>query len=957
MNSISVTYLFFYFVNVLCYTYAQSTFAQKGYTKDSAVASQYVETGYRLCDETEHLKGIANFKKAAVIYKKYKKWEQYVTTCNTIARYYSVENEFAHSKAYVDTALQVSTKYLPENNLEKALSYKELAAYYKYGIRDYAAATTYARKSLRIFHKLEQNQEILEKTASANEFIGRLFRSQKMYDSSYIYIKKAVKFYEKIHRKVSNKETRYQLGDTYIVLGYYFHKIEQFDSALCYYFKSVKIFENNTTKRAKWFISHNYSLISGVYRILNNDSLAIDYAQKCLQLNKEAFGPHDYKVSVSHRALARAYSENKQYIKALKHFQKGLKIIVSDFNDTSIYANPSLKEYVLNYHVRLFLWGKASCLKKMYKETLDIKDLKAAFSTSKLVLDLGDSIRDDFTYRESNKEFLKEEWNSFEIALEIADQLYNVTGREEYIDEAFQIAEKSKAFMLWRSLHNMEAKNNGLPPKYRDKEKWLQERVTDFQEKKWSAQKEKNSNRMHAFVDSFLIAKQDYQQFKLKIKEKYPYYYKFNYDKSVVSMQQLQKSMDNNTLLLSYFIGDEAWYVFYISKKHVGFAKIDNIAENLRLITQLSRELTTLPTSDKKGKYIKYQYFTESAYQLSKKLVLPFLTKFDGHFNRLTIIPDGALSHIPFEILLVEPPDSFMIKSVNYRNLGYLMHRYAISYNHSATLQLFHTEKEAGQNNKKCLAFAPNYTGKSTTRNIVMRGSMNYLRGQPLEMLPGTQKEVKGISSCFDGTFMFGEQATESNFKKEVQEYAIVHLAMHGMSDLVNDQYSKLVFSQAPQQLEDDTLFNYELNNIRLKADLVVLSACETGKGNFVRGEGVMSLARGFMQAGSPSVVQTLWQSADQASTVIITNFYKGLANGMQKDMALQEARLKYVRENTNELYSHPFYWAGYVLTGNNKPVLMANTFSSTWLIFILSLVAVAGLILVVKFKKHKAHD
>jgi len=160
-------------------------------------------------------------------------------------------------------------------------------------------------------------------------------------------------------------------------------------------------------------------------------------------------------------------------------------------------------------------------------------------------------------------------------------------------------------------------------------------------------------------------------------------------------------------------------------------------------------------------------------------------------------------------------------------------------------------------------------------------------------------------------------------FKEKSGIFSIIHLAMHGFVNMKNPMTSKLSFSSmlADSLNKDVTeLYAYEIHNLSLNADLVVLSACETGVGKSIRGEGVLSLARAFMYAGAPSVLTTLWEVNDFTSAALIETFYSNLSTGMSKPAALQQAKLTFLSK-TNEISGHPSYWGSFVTIGNPKPI------------------------------------
>ena len=227
-------------------------------------------------------------------------------------------------------------------------------------------------------------------------------------------------------------------------------------------------------------------------------------------------------------------------------------------------------------------------------------------------------------------------------------------------------------------------------------------------------------------------------------------------------------------------------------------------------------------------------------------------------------------------------------------------------------------------------------------QNTAEEDSSLFLLRKPLMKLQWTQKEVNSILSIVKGKSYCHRHATEETFKNTAPEAGIIHLATHAIVDDRNPLYSKLVFANDKSSREDGFLNTYELYNIRLNADLVVLSACNTGYGKLVRGEGIMSLARGFMYAGCPSIVMSLWPVDDLSTNRLMDHFYQNLASGFRKDEALRQAKIEYINEADN-VKSNPFYWAGFVSIGSPDSVnLPSKTNYALWMIaFVVLVIAI----------------
>ena len=188
--------------------------------------------------------------------------------------------------------------------------------------------------------------------------------------------------------------------------------------------------------------------------------------------------------------------------------------------------------------------------------------------------------------------------------------------------------------------------------------------------------------------------------------------------------------------------------------------------------------------------------------------------------------------------------------------------------------------------------------------------------------LPHSENEIRNISKYFDTSkcdIYLHDQANEHNFKKVAQgEYRIIHFACHGFVDEMLPLRSALVLSMMDNEIEDGFLQAREIYNLRLGSDMVVLSACQTGRGRIESGEGILGLQRVFFFAGARSVVSTLWEIGDKPTAQFMEYFYARLAQGHGKAQSLRLAKM----EMLNSRYAHPFFWAGFVLSGEYESAI-----------------------------------
>lgn len=219
-----------------------------------------------------------------------------------------------------------------------------------------------------------------------------------------------------------------------------------------------------------------------------------------------------------------------------------------------------------------------------------------------------------------------------------------------------------------------------------------------------------------------------------------------------------------------------------------------------------------------------------------------------------------------------------------------------------------------------------------------------------LMQLNWAENEVRGIADIFSGESFLREQASEQSFKSVAPDAGIIHLATHAIVNDESPMYSRLIFSNVPDPVEDGALNTYELYNMNLKANLAVLSACNTGTGKHIRGEGIMSLARGFMYAGCPNVLMSLWPVDDKSTSQVMTYFYQALSDGRRKDEALHNAKVTYIRQAV-DVKKSPFYWAPFILIGDATPLPQKSP-----LMPILSIILLLSVVFGVIFLSRRRH-
>jgi len=273
--------------------------------------------------------------------------------------------------------------------------------------------------------------------------------------------------------------------------------------------------------------------------------------------------------------------------------------------------------------------------------------------------------------------------------------------------------------------------------------------------------------------------------------------------------------------------------------------------------------------------------------------------------ERLLVVPSGSLYYLPLEAV-AQP-----------RGSGYLGELMAMSYWPSiSTLARMRGGGGTGMKPAMLLALADPLSGRV---DQPARGAM-LAQIDTFGALPHTRREVRGLAQLFGArrsTVLIGAAATEATFKEQrLDAFTVVHLATHGWIDDRSPVRSGLVMRHEADLSEDGVLQLREILKLELAAELVTLSACRSALGDLITGEGMVGLARAFMQAGADSIVASLWDVNDEASAELMLRFYRGLAAGLDKAEALRAAKHALMREPR---YRHPYYWAGFVLLGDGE--------------------------------------
>jgi CHAT domain-containing protein len=307
---------------------------------------------------------------------------------------------------------------------------------------------------------------------------------------------------------------------------------------------------------------------------------------------------------------------------------------------------------------------------------------------------------------------------------------------------------------------------------------------------------------------------------------------------------------------------------------------------------------------------------TGASKQLYELLIKPIPETFST--ARLLVAPDGILNLLPFEALR-DDQDQYLLKSriISYVPSGTILDTLRRNQmQERAPKPLLAVGDVAYENQGGAGRRIPTPT---SVRGRIERGIAD-ISGIALHDLPQTREEVEEIGRIVgpDAIMLLGKDATESAFKKEpLDQFRVLHLAVHGFADTQYPERSALVLGADPKSGDDGLLQVREIVRLRLNAELTTLSACDTGVGKLQGQEGISNLVEAFLVAGSRSVVASLWSADDTSASALMERFYERLAQGENTSSALRNAKLDLLVKYGDQL--SPFYWAAFITVGETS--------------------------------------
>ena len=655
------------------------------------------------------------------------------------------------------------------------------------------------------------------------------------------------------------------------------------------------------------------------------------YLQKSLQESRRLYGPSSNQNAQLITTIGDYFLDNKeQPDSALLYYRKANTLWNNSDSLQLDNYNKTLKSKALA--------GEARSLAALAKKTGQLPHLLQSEMAFGRVLDQMLSL--SLTLSTENKLVLGDMLKPlYQQAIGVEYQLFKQTGDTIYLNKAFKFAESAKSAALLASVNTQYAlKTADLPDKVFNFENQIKNEIATLQ-RILAAEKEKKNpdERKIPYYNNRLLGLMNrYDSLIHQIEIEYPKYYELKYNSGVAGVQEITDHLSKDEVFIEYELTDTILYRILLEP---GGTRFDAFPVDSTFFAAVIRLISLKNTHIEVENRQRYNQFKQDAHMVYSLLLGNAGLETNNH--RITIVPDGLLGYLPFEILIESNPPATTSGEINYSNLPYIVLHHPISYAPSGTLKynpFFSNKNQNGINNM--LAFAPLYQGKV---NDDARSNQSRNFGS----LPYAKKEAVEVSALMNGKAITDSLATKESFMRIAGQYGLLHLAMHTIINDTLPMMSKLVFYDEKNDSLSPYLNIYEIYGLSLNAKQVTLSACNTGSGKFKKGEGIMSLARGFLFAGVPSIVMTLWEVQDENGALLMNNYYQFLKDGLPKDVALQQAKIS-VLKHANMAKSHPFFWSSYVLMGDTTPIVNKQKNYALWIGGLI----IIGIILLYSFRK-----
>lgn len=724
---------------------------------------------------------------------------------------------------------------------------------------------------------VKENSELIAGSYNDLGLVYSITNADKALD----HYEKALVIYEKLHGK---NHPKIAIANTNI--GLINRKLELYGDAINNLESALTIWEkiHPQPHPTKAFVLFN---LGQTHLNMRNEKSAEGYYDRALKIYEVSYGKKHPEIASVLNAIGSVKLSSGNFDDALHYYQLALISNVSDFNAEVLKSNPRLKNFYNGNTLLFSLLNKAETLEiRYFRKSLKFEELILATKTLQVCDTLIDNLRKQ-TANESDKISLGTiAADVYAAGVRIAYEAgQSAVKKNVWYELAFYFAEKSKSAVLLEAISDVNAKSfAGIPSDLLEEEKKIKTEIALTAQKLSLKPTEPEEKYLR---ETAYILNRNYENFTRQLETKFPAYFNLKFNVVTPSIRDLKAKLNERTAIVSYFTDDRnnRIYIFQITSKKFITTSHSLPKEFDKYITGLRNSLA----------FNEMQTYQQTAEELSRLLVPPNLP---SKISEMVILPTGRLSVIPFEALFYKRPRNENAFAL----LPYMLKKYSLRYEFSAALIL---QKSKTQSNN--------------VASIFLCAPVTFEK-ENLNELPGTESEVKEISQLFYAknfkSAVFTRRQADEMMVKDgtLKNFSFIHFATHGIVDETDPELSR-IFLHTSSDAEDGSLYAGEIYNLELNANLVTLSACQTGLGKISKGEGVIGLSRALVYAGSKNIMVSFWSVADESTASLMKDFYRQLLEkpSFNYSQDLRQAKLNLIQGNK---YAAPYYWAPFILIG-----------------------------------------
>lgn len=738
--------------------------------------------------------------------------------------------------------------------------------------------------------------------------LGNIHFSLSNFEEALIYYRDALK----ICLEVGNRRNE---GKIYLNIVNIYSSLGEYPKALRYANKALEISKQEARVQDVGALLGN---IGAIYRKMKNLPEALKYFEEAHKFDKKVDNKYLYALNLAN--LSSVLLKMEKYEKAREYLKQALEInrktgskkneafILQTFGELNFELKNyqrSKKYYKDNLKIGREINHPVSILDSLMglaRVNYQLEEYQECLFCIREAIDLIETNRGKFKVDDLKTAFMAGKMEYFERIINILYKIHQKFPQRNHHREIVYYIQKAKARAFLDNLYDANINlTEHVPVELKRTEKSISRKISTLQTR--LLDHHLTTPQRDEIDRKLKLQEKKYQDIILQIQRTSHHYAHI----SPYGLKDIQKALlRKGQAIAEYFVSGQEIFLLFITPKKFFLHCI----ENSEVITERIDnylDLISQPNSNK-------NLINKAGQKLFLELFGPVKRQLH-RVKHLVIAPDGNLHYFPFEAL---------IRQINGGKPRYLLETMNISYTPSASAFLnLKSRKRQELPPINILAFAdPVYNSQLNSSMNPEERKFSLENGFVFDRLPYSSNEVEGITHFFPdekNKIYTRQHATEDIIKKtDLSQFKIIHFATHGYFNHHRPFRSSLVLTLDDNPREDGFLQVQEIYKIKLNADLVVLSACNTAKGRLIKGEGVTGMYRAFLQRGARSVLMSLWNINDKATALLMQHFYKSLSDGNSKTQALRQAKLTMLSQD----YPSPFYWAPFILTGDTGAII-----------------------------------